>query len=121
MPSSSPSSAAESARRTSEARVAVTSTLHSIGASIDTEMRHRTADLHSNSAAILKQEKELAKQTAAMSKDIKEWEKLLAKGEKGVKETGDIQNWAEMLERDLLVLEETVRLVDGEAEERGGR
>ena len=79
-------------------------------------MRHRTADLHANSAAISKQEKDLAKQTAAMNKEMKEWEKLLKKGEKGVKETGDIQNWAEMLERDLLVLEETVKLVDGEDE-----
>ena len=34
-------------------------------------------------------------------------------------EVGDIQNWAEMIERDLLVLEETVRLVDdGKAEDR---
>ena len=36
-----------------------------------------------------------------------------------LKEIGDIQNWAEILERDLLVLEETVRL--GEGERREGR
>jgi hypothetical protein len=123
MPSSPPpntTDAAESVRRTAEARLAVTASLHSIGTSIDAEMRYRTADLHSNSIAISKQEKDLAKQTAAMSKDIKEWEKLLSKGEKGVKETGDIQNWAEMLERDLLVLEETCRLVD-EGEDRDVR
>lgn len=33
-----------------------------------------------------------------------------------MKELGDIQNWAEVLERDLLVLEETVR--EGEERER---
>ena len=34
-----------------------------------------------------------------------------------LKELGDIQNWAEVLERDLLVLEETMRM--GEGEESG--
>ena len=34
-----------------------------------------------------------------------------------LKELGDIQNWAEVLERDLLVLEETMRI--GEGEESG--
>jgi len=29
-----------------------------------------------------------------------------------LKEIGDIQNWAEMIERDFLVVEETLRLVD---------
>ena len=113
-PSSSSPSETETQRHTSEARTAILASLSSIGTTVDTEMRHRIADLHSNSAAISKQEKDLAKQTAALGKDIKEWEKVLRKGEKGVKETGDIQNWAEMLERDLLVLEETVRLVDEE-------
>ena len=45
-----------------------------------------------------------------------------------LKELGDIQNWAEVLERDLLVLEETVRMgeegwgteEEGEGEEEVG-
>jgi uncharacterized protein GlcG (DUF336 family) len=112
-------SAEDSARRTAEARAAVTASLLSVGSTLDAEMRTRTADLHSNSAAISKQEKELAKATASLARDTKEWEKLLQGGTKKVKEVGDIQNWAEMLERDLLVLEETVRLVDGKGEESG--
>lgn len=108
------SSAEEAARRQAEARAAVTASLASVGASVDNEMRTRTMDLHANAAAIAKQEKELAKQTAALAKQSAEWDKLLQTGTKKLNEVGDIQNWAEMIERDLLVLEETVRLVDGE-------
>jgi hypothetical protein len=113
---SSPTSA-DAARRTSEARAAVTASLASVGASVDNELRTRTADLHANSVAISKQEKELAKQTAALAKESAQWEKLLNGGTKKLNEVGDIQNWAEMIERDLLVLEETVRLAEGRGEE----
>lgn len=33
----------------------------------------------------------------------------------GLKEIGDVQNWAEMIERDLLVVEEVLRQVEGHA------
>ncbi|KAF2272793.1 uncharacterized protein EI97DRAFT_384969 [Westerdykella ornata] len=105
---------AGSSPRTVEARAAVTASLASIGGSVDSEMRARAADLHSNSAAILKQEKELAKQTAALAKQSAQWQKLADASTKKLNELGDIQNWAEMLERDLLVLEETMRMVDGD-------
>jgi hypothetical protein len=42
---------------------------------------------------------------------------------KGMRDFGDVQNWAEMLERDFMVLEETMRLVEGGLEverESGG-
>jgi K+-sensing histidine kinase KdpD len=114
---SSPSSSSDAARRTAEARAAVTASLASVGASVDNDLRTRTTDLHSNSEAISKQEKELAKQTKALAKESAQWEKLLNGGTKKLNEVGDIQNWAEMIERDLLVLEETVRLVDGKKAE----
>ncbi|KAF2201939.1 hypothetical protein GQ43DRAFT_440144 [Delitschia confertaspora ATCC 74209] len=103
----------DSARRTAEARAAVTGSLASVGGSVDAEMRTRAADLHSNSEAIAKQEKELAKQTAALAKQSAEWQKLADTSTKKLNEIGDIQNWAEMIERDLLVLEETLRLAEG--------
>ncbi|KAF2792544.1 hypothetical protein K505DRAFT_326082 [Melanomma pulvis-pyrius CBS 109.77] len=105
----------ESERRTAEARAAVTASLASIGGSVDNEMRTRAADLHSNAEAIAKQEKELAKQTAALAKQSAQWQKLAGTSTKKLNEIGDIQNWAEMIERDLLVLEETLRLVEGKA------
>lgn len=116
MSSPTPSSSTDAARRTAEARAAVTATLASAGAHVDNELRTRTADLHANSEAIAKQEKELAKQTAALAKESAQWEKLLNGGTKKLNEVGDIQNWAEMIERDLLILEETARLVDGKGE-----
>lgn len=109
------SSEADSARRTAEARVAVTASLASVGSSVDAELKTRAADLHANSAAILKQEKELAEQTAALAKQSAQWQKLVDTSTKKLNEIGDIQNWAEMIERDMLVLEETLRLVEGKA------
>ena len=114
---SSPPTAA-TAQQQREARAAVLASLSSIGTSIDTDLRTRTADLHANSAAITKQEKELARQTAALRKESDKWQKLGDTSTKKLNEIGDVQNWAEMLERDLLVLEETVRLVD---EKKAGR
>lgn len=115
--SSPSSSSTDAARRTAEARAAVTASLASVGASVDNDLRTRTADLHANAEAISKQEKELAKQTAALARESEKWQKLLDGGTKKLNEVGDIQNWAEMIERDLLVLEETVRLVDGKKAE----
>ncbi|KAF1989028.1 hypothetical protein K402DRAFT_411127 [Aulographum hederae CBS 113979] len=103
----------EPERRTAEARAAVSASLASIGGSYDVEMRRRASDLHANAAAITKQEQELAKQTAAMSKQSVQWQKLADTSTKKLNEIGDIQNWAETIERDLLVLEETLRLAEG--------
>lgn len=54
----------------------------------------------------------------AFRKENDKLAKVLADGSRQVKELGDVQNWAERLERDFLVLEETMRLVQrGEGEE----
>lgn len=46
--------------------------------------------------------------------------KVLGEGSRKVKELGDVQNWAERLERDFLVVEETMRLVaEGSGSETG--
>ena len=108
-----PPSEEEQARRIEEARVAVTASLSAIGSSIDSDLRTRANDLHANAASIEKQEKELEKQTAALAKQTAQAQKQIDKSLKGLNEIGDVQNWAEMMERDLLVLEETMRLVEG--------
>jgi hypothetical protein len=74
-------------------------------------------DLHANSKAIDKQEKDLAKATSALAKESEKWAKVGDKAIKQLNEIGDVQNWAEVLERDLLVLEETMRLVEGRPDE----
>lgn len=51
-----------------------------------------------------------------MKKETAKYNKAAEQARGKLKELGDIQNWAEVLERDLLVLEETVR--EGEERER---
>jgi hypothetical protein len=102
----------QSAQQVAEAKAAVTATLQSVGNNIAADVTSRAQDLHANAAAIEKQEKELAKQTAALAKTSTQWQKVADANTKKLNELGDFQNWAEVLERDLLVLEETVRLVE---------
>ena len=50
------------------------------------------------------------KATEGLKKENDKLKKVADEGAKRVKELGNVQNWAEMLERDFLVLEETLRL-----------
>jgi chromosome segregation ATPase len=102
---------------TAEARAAVTASLNSVGSNLDADIRRRAADLQSNAEAISKQEAELAKQTAALAKESAQWQKLADSSTKKLNEVGDLQNWAEMIERDLLVVEETLRLAEEKPEQ----
>ncbi|TID24255.1 hypothetical protein E2P81_ATG02558 [Venturia nashicola] len=117
-PNMSPSQSAEDdARRTAEARTAVTATLSSVGSAYDIDLQRRAADLHANSKVIEKQERELINQTAGLAKQSAQWEKMISKSTKQLNEIGDVQNWAEVMERDLLRIEETLRLVEGRPDE----
>jgi len=103
---------AQQDQRTAEARTAFTASLSSIGSNLDADLRSRAANLHSNSAALSKQEADLAKETA-------QWQRMADNSREKLKEIGDVQNWAEMIERDLLVIEQTLRMVeDGDASQR---
>lgn len=59
-----------------------------------------------------KQENDLKKATEGLKKENDKLVKEVREGQKKVKELGNVQNWAEMLERDFLVLEETLRLAN---------
>jgi hypothetical protein len=115
--SSQSTESTDAEKRTAEARAAVTASLSSVGSSYDADLQRRAADLHANSKAIERQEKELAKQTAELAKQTAQWQKLGDKSLKQLNEIGDIQNWAEVIERDLLIVEETLRLAEGRADE----
>lgn len=52
------------------------------------------------------------KATEALRKEGDKLKKVADEGMRRVKELGNVQNWAEMLERDFLVLGETLRLVE---------
>jgi len=101
-------------RAQAEARAAVLASLESAGSNHDGRFQRRAADLHTNAAAIGKQELELKKQTDALAKESAKWQKEVDKATKGLNQFGDLQNWAEVMERDFLVLEETLRLAEGE-------
>ncbi|KAK2742761.1 hypothetical protein FQN55_007702 [Onygenales sp. PD_40] len=106
-------------QETAEAKTAFTASLTSVGTNLDVRLRHRAQDLHDNEAAIAKQEDQLKKTTVELSKQSNELEKLADQGREGLKEVGDLQNWAELIERDLLMVEETVRLADEEDRKNG--
>lgn len=57
----------------------------------------------------------MAKQAVALSKQTAQYQKIADEGRDKLKEIGDVQNWAEMIERDLLVVEETLRRAEDEA------
>lgn len=110
-------------RAQSEARAAVLATLSSAGASYTSQLQTRAADLHANSAAIDKQQSQLTQARKGLATETAKLEKEVDKALKGMRDFGDVQNWAEMLERDFMVLEETMRLVEGGGEverESGG-
>lgn len=85
--------------------------MNNIGSSLDSTLRSRAQDLHANSAQLEKQQKDLVRETAGLRKETEKLKKVVDEGARRVKELGNVQNWAEMLERDFLVLEETMRLV----------
>ncbi|KAL4803495.1 hypothetical protein BDV18DRAFT_41667 [Aspergillus unguis] len=89
---------------------AFTASLHSLGANYTSNLVSRSKTLHENSTALSKQEENLAKTTSALHKQNKEWEGIAEGARLGLKELGDLQNWAEVLERELLV--RRVRAVD---------
>ena len=105
--------------QTAEARAAFTASLTSVGTNLDADLRARATTLHENNAVLQKQEEELQKTTESVAQQSKELEKLADEGRQGLKEVGDLQNFAEMMERDLLVIEETLRLAEEEDRKQG--
>ncbi|KAF6240799.1 hypothetical protein HO173_001472 [Letharia columbiana] len=112
-------------QRTAEARAAFTAHLTSIGNTHVSALEGRVSDIHRNSAAVAKQDDDVSRQTRKLAAVSGKHRKVADDAAEKLKELGDIQNWAEVLERDLLVLEETMQMgeagEDGwETEEEGG-
>lgn len=107
-----------------EALAAFTATLHSVGTNLETPLRDRASLISANEAALQRQEAELAEHTAQLARENAAWAGLADETREGLKEIGDVQNWAEMIERDLLALEEMMgevegKNLEGEGEEEG--
>jgi chromosome segregation ATPase len=102
------------AQRTAEAHAAFTGALKSVGSNLDADLRARAANLHENATALSKQEADLKRATNDLARQNDQWQKVADQAREGLKEIGDIQNWAELIERDLLIVEETIKLADEE-------
>ncbi|GAP83706.1 hypothetical protein SAMD00023353_0500990 [Rosellinia necatrix] len=100
-----------------EARAALVASMSNM---LDSELQSRASILHANAAVLSRQEEDVARATEALRKENDKLAKAAKDAGRKIKELGNVQNWAEVLERDFLVLEETMRLVrDGGAESDG--
>ncbi|KAJ5383974.1 GCN5-like 1 [Penicillium concentricum] len=99
-------------QRQKEALAAFTATLHSVGTNLEAPLRDRAANIQSNAAALERQEAELAENTQRLARQNQQWVGLADETREGLKEIGDVQNWAEMIERDLLALEDMMDNVE---------
>lgn len=84
--------------------------MHNIGSSLDSQLKSRATNLHSNNLAVEKQIRELQASTKSLAKDTDKLKKVADDAARKMKELGNVQNWAEVMEREFLILEETVRL-----------
>lgn len=107
-----PRPSSPTARHTTEARTALVASLSNL---LDSELTPRATALHSASASLAKQERDVARATGALAAETGRLAKEAEVAGRGVKMLGNVQNWAEVLEREFLVLEETVKIV-GEGE-----
>lgn len=105
-------------QQTSEARHAFLTALSSTAQSSLTPLQSRASAIHAASKHIDAQQQTLEKTTEKVAKEQKQHEKVAEDAGAKLKELGDVQNWAEMLERDLLVLEDMMGTVEGEEEMR---
>ncbi|KAI0418752.1 hypothetical protein F5X98DRAFT_109254 [Xylaria grammica] len=99
-----------------EARAALVASMSNM---LDSELQSRASLLHSNAAALSRQEQDVARATEALRRENDKLAKVAKDAGRKIKELGNVQNWAEVLERDFLVLEETMRLVREGSTESG--
>lgn len=100
----------ETQRHIQQARAAVVATMENM---MDSELHWRASTLHANAAALGKQAKDVRRATDGLRRETDRLAREADVATRRIKELGNVQNWAEVLERDFLVLEETVRLANG--------
>lgn len=77
---------------------------------MDSELQWRASTLHANADVLKKQAADVQRATDGLRKEREKLVRAADQAGRRIKELGNVQNWAEVLERDFLVLEETVRL-----------
>lgn len=91
-----------------------------MGNLLDSELQTRASILHENAAALDKQERDVLRATEALRREREKLAREADGAARRVKELGNVQNWAEVLERGFLVLEETVRLANRDSGSESG-
>ncbi|KAK9365445.1 hypothetical protein V1509DRAFT_381913 [Lipomyces kononenkoae] len=86
--------------------------LQSLTHYVDRDLRQRITSVHTNAKLISSQSKHIRAQTFALVKETRKWEEIAVRASGILKEAGDLQNWAEILEVELSALEETLRIVN---------
>lgn len=82
--------------------------LEQVGNDIDQPLRDRIQEVYDSDKLITQQRQRLSKQTTDLNKTTKQIQNLTDSALNRVKETGDVQNWAEMIDERLRILEQTV-------------
>ncbi|KAG6042217.1 hypothetical protein E4U41_002560 [Claviceps citrina] len=98
---------ADTQQHVAQARAAVVATMSNL---LDAELQSRAGILHDNAAALDGQERDVVRATGLLRRERERLAREADLAARRAKELGNVQNWAEVLERGFLVLEETVRL-----------
>jgi len=101
----------ERLKRAEESRKHLYGTIGTLGAQIDGDLRDRITTIHQNAQSLATQTRTLKDRTAVLNKTTRQWSGVAESARSRLKEIGDIQNWVEMIEHELSVIEETMEIV----------
>lgn len=79
-------------------------------ANIDRELRAKITEIRQNDKRIIIQKDQLRTKTDALNKHTKEWRSVFNSTDAKIRAVGDVQNWAELIDQEIRVLEKTVEL-----------
>jgi len=101
----------ERLKRADLTRKHLQSTINNLGTQFDGDLRDRITTIHQNAQNLEAQTRTLKNRTAALNKTTRQWSRVVESATSRLKEIGDVQNWVEMIEHDLSVIEETMVIV----------
>ena len=109
---------ASQAQRTAEAKAAFTDSLNSVGSSLDSDLQGRAKNIYENAKVLKKQEVELQKETKKLAKQGDEMQRVVDQAQRDIKGFDNLDALMADLDRDLAVIEDTLKLVEeGDDEE----
>jgi GCN5-like protein 1 (GCN5L1) len=84
--------------------------LNLVPKSVESPLKAKMAEIHENKRRISRQTEKLEEKTFVVSKITREYKNLFKATDNRIKEVGDVQNWAELVDQDIRVLERVVQL-----------